>query len=161
MFRQSFSSPLQRVVPYILVHDQRSIFQDRIKISHTNSVYIYPHKRNLDALLKVGVNIKVLVFRTLCCVVARIALATDCCCCWSSRSAPRRERGWMLSETSEKRAKRYILSGTLQLFLGSWCMERLIKKNLARHYSQIGAIFVPKLIIFTVTKTPTVLWYVS
>ena len=27
---QSFSSPLQRVVPYILVHDQRSIFQDRI-----------------------------------------------------------------------------------------------------------------------------------
>ena len=47
-------------------------------------MYIYPHKRNVDALLKVGVIIKVVVFRTLCCVVARIALATDCCyCCWS------------------------------------------------------------------------------
>ena len=47
-------------------------------------MYIYLHKRNVDALLKVGVIIKVVVFRTLCCVVARIALATDCCfCCWS------------------------------------------------------------------------------
>ena len=81
-------------------------------------MYIYRHKRNVDALLKVGVIIKVLVFRTLCCVVARIALATDCCC-WSTRSAPRRERGWMLSETSEKRAKKRILNGTLQLFFGS------------------------------------------
>ena len=43
-------------------------------------MYIYPHKRNVDALLKVGVIIKVVVFRTLRCVVARIALATDCCC---------------------------------------------------------------------------------
>ena len=125
MFCQSFSSPLQRVVPYILVHDHRSIFQDHIKISHTNSMYIYPHKRNLDALLKVGVIIKVLVFRTLCYVVATIALATDCCC--SIRQAPRRERGWMLSETSEKRAKKCILNGTVQLFFGSSCMERLIK----------------------------------
>ena len=41
-------------------------------------MHIYPHKRNLDALLKVGVIIKVLVFRTPCCVVARIALITDC-----------------------------------------------------------------------------------
>ena len=41
MFCQYFSSPLQRVVPYILVHDQRSIFQDRIEISHTNSIYIF------------------------------------------------------------------------------------------------------------------------
>ena len=30
----------------------------------------------MDALLKVGVMIKVVVFRTLCCLVARIALAT-------------------------------------------------------------------------------------
>ena len=86
-------------------------------------MYMYPHKRNVDALLKVGGIIKVLivVFRTLRCVVARIALATDCCCCyWSIRSArQRRERGWMLSETSEKRAKLCILNGTLQLFFGS------------------------------------------
>ena len=33
---------------------------------------IYPHKRNLDALLKVGVTINILVIRTLCCVVARM-----------------------------------------------------------------------------------------
>ena len=47
-------------------------------------MYFYPHKQKVDALLKVGVIIKVVVFRTLCCVVARIALATDCCCCsWS------------------------------------------------------------------------------
>ena len=47
-------------------------------------MYICPRKRNVDALLKVGVIIKVVVFRTLCCVVAAIALATDCCCCcWS------------------------------------------------------------------------------
>ena len=38
-------------------------------------MYIYPHKQNVDALLKVGMVIKVVVFRTLCCVVARIALA--------------------------------------------------------------------------------------
>ena len=82
-------------------------------------MYIYPHKRNVDALLKVDVIVKLVVFRTLCCVVARIALATDCCCCWSIRSAPRRERGWMLSETSDKRAKKCILNGTLQLFFGS------------------------------------------
>ena len=84
-------------------------------------MYIYPHKQNLDALLllKVGVIIKALVFRTLCCVVARIALATECCCCWSIRSAPRREREWMLSETSEKRAKKCILNGTIQLLFGS------------------------------------------
>ena len=45
---------------------------------------IYTHKRNVDALLKVGVIIKIVVFRTLCCMDARIALATDCCyCCWS------------------------------------------------------------------------------
>ena len=68
-------------------------------------MYIYPYKQNVDALPKVGVIIKVVVFRTICCVVARIALATDCCC-WSIRSAPRRERGWMLSETSEKRTKK-------------------------------------------------------
>ena len=43
---------------------------------------IYSHKQNLDALLKVGVIIKVVVFRALYCVVARIALGTDCCC-WS------------------------------------------------------------------------------
>ena len=40
-------------------------------------MHVYPHKRNVDATLKVGVIIKVVVFRTLCCVVARIALATD------------------------------------------------------------------------------------
>ena len=40
-------------------------------------MYIYPRKRNVDALLKVGVIINVVVFRTLCCVVTRIALATD------------------------------------------------------------------------------------
>ena len=77
-------------------------------------MYIYPHKRNVDAILKEGVIIKVEVFRTLRCVVARIALATDCCCCccyccWSIHSTPRRERGRMLSETSEKRAKFCIL----------------------------------------------------
>ena len=46
-------------------------------------MYIYPLKRNVYALLKVGVIIKVVVFRLRCCVVARIALATDYCCCWS------------------------------------------------------------------------------
>ena len=40
-------------------------------------MYIYPHKRNVEVVLKVGVIIKVVMFRTLCCVVARIALATD------------------------------------------------------------------------------------
>ena len=35
------------------------------------------------------------------------------------RSAPRRERGQTLSKTSEKCAKKCILSGTLQLFFGS------------------------------------------
>ena len=35
-------------------------------------MHIYPHKRNLDALLKVGVIIKVLVFGTLCCVVQEL-----------------------------------------------------------------------------------------
>ena len=83
------------------------------------SMYMYPHKRNADALPKVGVIIKVVVFRTLCCVVARIALATDCCCFWSIRSSPRCERGWMLSGTSEKRARKCILNGTPQLFSGS------------------------------------------
>ena len=67
MFCQSFSSPLQRVAPYILVHDQRSFFQDRIKISHTNSMYIYPHKRNLDALLKVGVTAVLQLATTVVC----------------------------------------------------------------------------------------------
>ena len=70
-------------------------------------MYIYPHKRNLDALLKVGVIVKLLVFRTLCCVVARIALDTDCCC-WSICSAPRRERGWMLRETETRSAQKYV-----------------------------------------------------
>ena len=40
-------------------------------------MHVYPHKRNVDAIPKVGVIIKVVAFRTLCCVVARIALATD------------------------------------------------------------------------------------
>ena len=81
-------------------------------------MYIYRHKRNVDALLKKGVTIKVVVvFRALCCVVATIALATGCCCCWSIRSAPRRERGWILSVTIEKRAKKCILNGTLQFVI--------------------------------------------
>ena len=47
-------------------------------------MYIYSRKHNVDALLKVDVTVKEVMFRTLCCVVARIALATDCCCgCWS------------------------------------------------------------------------------
>ena len=117
-------------------------------------MYIYPHKRNVDALPKVGVIIKVAVFRTLCCVGARIALATGCCCCWSIRSAPRRERGWMLRETSEKRAKICILNGILQLLFGSWCMERLMKYNVARSYLQIMVIFVPKQIMFTAKTFP-------
>ena len=95
----------------------------------------------MDALLNGGVITKVVVFGTLCCVVARIALAVDCFGCWSVRSAPRRERGLMLSETSEKREKTCILNGTLQLFFGSRCMERLIKYNSVRHYLQIGVIF--------------------
>ena len=104
MFCQSFSSPLQRVVPYILVQFQRSIFQDRIiNTPHEFHVYLSPQTKR-GCTSKVGVIIKVVVCRTLSCVVARIALATDCCC-WSIRSACRRERGWMLSETSEKRAK--------------------------------------------------------
>ena len=71
----------------------------RVQQSHCSSIF---HRVSL----KGSVIIKEFVFRALCCVVARIALATDCCsCCWSIRSAPRRERGWMLSETSEKRAK--------------------------------------------------------
>ena len=43
----------------------------------------------MDALLKVGVIIEVVVFRTRCCVVARIALATDCCCWWSKHRVRR------------------------------------------------------------------------
>ena len=42
---------------------------------------------------------------------------------------------------SEKRAKFCILNGTLPLFFGSWCMERVIKKNLARYYLQTGIVF--------------------
>ena len=38
---------------------------------------------------------------------------------WLIRSAPRREREWMLSEISDKRAKKGSLNGTLQLFFGS------------------------------------------
>ena len=54
-------------------------------------MYVYAHKRNVDALLNVGVIIKVVVFRTPCCVVARIALATACCCCcWSTHRVPLR-----------------------------------------------------------------------
>ena len=48
--------------------------EPRVKISRTNFMYIYPHKRNVDALQMVGVVIKVVVFRTLCRVVARNAL---------------------------------------------------------------------------------------
>ena len=39
-------------------------------------MYIYPSKRNVDALLKVCVIIKVVVFQTFCGLVARITLAT-------------------------------------------------------------------------------------
>ena len=74
MFCQFFSSPLQRVVPYILVHDPSSISGPHNQ--YPTLIPCYPPKRNVDALLKVGVIIKVEVFRTLCCVVARIALAT-------------------------------------------------------------------------------------
>ena len=38
---------------------------------------------------------------------------------WLIRSAPRRERGWGLSETSEKCSIFCLLNGTLQLLLGS------------------------------------------
>ena len=59
---------------------------------------------------------------------------------------------------SETRAKNCILNGTLQLFFGSWCMERLVKWNLARHYSKLASYFVPKqrIILRTVQKSP---WY--
>ena len=50
----------------------------------------------------------------------------------------------MLSETSEKRAKMCIMSGTLELFLGSSFMERLIRYNLARHHFQISVIICAK-----------------
>ena len=43
------------------------LFQDRIKISHTNPMYIYPHKRNLDALLKVGVTAVLQLATTVVC----------------------------------------------------------------------------------------------
>ena len=43
------------------------------------------------------------------------------------RSAPRRERKWLLGETMEKRGNFCILNGTLQLFSGSSSMERLIE----------------------------------
>ena len=95
VFQLLFSSPLQRVVPYILVPDQRSIFQDRIKnILHEFHVYLClqtkpgcPSKGRCDYQI-IG------VLNALLCVVARIELATGCCCCCRSiRSAPRRERG--------------------------------------------------------------------
>ena len=108
-------------------------------------------------MLKVGVVIKLVVFRTLCCVVARIALATDYCCCLSIRSAPRRrERRCVLSKTSEKRAKKCFLNGTLQLFFGSWCMERLINTTWQDCF-QIGVIFCAKTNNnITIRKSP---WY--
>ena len=82
-------------------------------------MYIDPHKRNVDALLKVVVIIKVVVFPTYYCVVARIALATGCCCCTSIRSASQIEGGLMLSEKNERRAKFYISNGTLSSFFAS------------------------------------------
>ena len=86
MFCQSFSSLLQRVVPYILVHNPRSIFKDRIIISHTN-LNIYPHKRNVDALLKVGVILKVVwlqELRWLLTVVVVVAVAGQYIVCASN-----------------------------------------------------------------------------
>ena len=74
------------------------------------------------------------------------------CYFWSIRSPPRRDRGWVLSEISEKRAKRCILSGTLHLFLGSWCMERLKKKTWHDIIPKLGSYFE---IVFTVRKIPT------
>ena len=62
-------------------------------IPHEFHVFLSPQtKRGCTSKIKVDVIIKVLVFRTLCCVVARIALATEFCCCWSIRSAPRRDK---------------------------------------------------------------------
>ena len=55
---------------------------------------------------------------------------------WTRMDAERDKR--------EARKNIYILKGTLQLFFGSWCTERLKKKNLARHYFQIGVIICPK-----------------
>ena len=153
MMCQSFSSPLHRVVPYILVHDQRSIFQDRINISHTNSMY-YPHKRHLDALLKVGVIIKVIVFRTLCCVVARITLATDCCCCWSIRSAPRCGRWARQARTRKKMYFERYSPGILRLLIYGAVDKIKLGKTL---YFQIGVIICPKTINIYCKKTNTVL----
>ena len=83
-FRQSFTSPLQGVVPGVLVHDPPSIFQDRItNIPQKFHVY-HPHKRNVDALLKVGVIIKVEAFRTRCCSVLN-ALLCGCKNCAGCR----------------------------------------------------------------------------
>ncbi len=106
---------------------------------------IFPHKRTRCTSKCRCDYREVEVFRTLAFVVATIALAinTDCCCCWSIREAPKRVRAWMLSETSEKRAKECILNGTLKSFFACWCIE-VDKKNLARNCCQIGDIFCPK-----------------
>ena len=54
------------------------------------------------------------------------------------RSAPRSESGCVPSETSNKRPKKNVFTGTLPLFFRRSCMEMLIKQNLARQYFQIG-----------------------
>ena len=120
MCSPSVSSPRSKESSRIYRSSINVFFQDSIiNILHTNSMNIYPHKRNVDAPLTVRVIFKVVVFRTLRCVVARIALTTDCCCCWSMCSVHLLERGWMLSETGEERGKTCILNGTIELFSAS------------------------------------------
>ena len=118
-------------------------------------MYIHPHKRNVDALLKVGrcdYQGRSVSNALLC--GCKIALATDCCC-WSIRSAPRGERGWMLSETSEKRKNLYFerYSPVILRILMYGEVENATWQDVI---SKLASKFVPKLILFTVKKSP---WY--
>ena len=77
---------------------------------------IYPTKRNVDALLKVRVIVKVVTFRTLFCVVAKFALATDCCSCWSIH----RVRQQLIDNSSMQTKPAKILAS-----LGFWQNRRM------------------------------------
>ena len=99
-------------------------------------MYIYPHKRNVDALLKVGV----IIIK----VADSVSNALLCGCknCagyywllllqvnpFSTSTWTRMDACWARKarRSAQKNVLRSILNGTLQLFFGSWCMERSIK----------------------------------
>ena len=115
-----------------------------LKKTHIYSLYEYIHVLFVQELFRLGLSMGFLKLDFLGEIASferrlqgRLQRPSPCLI----RSPPRRERGWGLSETSEKYTNFDILNGNLQLFFGSLCMERL---NLARHYFQIGVIFRPK-----------------